>query len=442
MTYFLLFRHAHLVLSNITAHPEARGPAFRTAIEKNKAEVNKNFKVLEALKAKLNERYARFQSIIRDREARRRSQQRSMSSSGSLEQHESHLVRQHPVQLQPGEHTELAKRLAAEAFSERSAFHSASAQPTKSDGDDLTQRMQGIRVQLDPGSHRPHTQSKRQEQSFSSTLTYHYPSVPSKHAHPDQTAVEFLDSLPPRAVLQPTRPPALPPKPGTNMRFEPPPRPDKISDLEIPTSTTPPPMQTFQASRTLENGTPLRTVYLPSGLRESFLSKASNNTRKNLETCAFLCGKVKRNAIFITALVFPAQTATSDMCEMVDEEELFQYCENEDVQTFGWIHTHPTQTCFMSSRDLHTHAGFQQLTAEFIAVVCAPSKGNTEYGRDWGIYRLTDPPGRAAILACHNEGLFHLHETKNLYTDAWSGAGHVLELPNASFKVADLRPTQ
>ena len=441
MTYFLLFRHAHLVLSNITAHPEARHPAFRAAIEKNKTEVNKNFKVLEALKGKLNERYERYQSIIKDREARRRAQQRSMSSSGSLEQHESRLVRQHPVQLQPGEHMDLAKRLAAEAFAEHSAFHSLSAQPTQSDGDDLTHHMQGIRVQLDPGSQRSQTRSRRQEQSSSSTPIYHYPSVPSKHARSDQTAVDFQESLPLRAILQPTMPPALPPKPGTNTRFEPPARPDKIPDHGMPTSTTPPPMQAFQASRTLENGTPLRTVYLPSGLRESFLSKASSNTRKNLETCAFLCGKVKRNAVFVTALVFPAQEATSDTCEMTDEEALFNYCEKEDVETFGWIHTHPTQTCFMSSRDLHTHAGFQQMTAEFIAIVCAPSQGNTEYGRDWGIYRLTDPPGRAAILACDNPGIFHLHETENLYTDAWSGAGHVLELPNASFKVADLRTT-
>ena len=442
MTYFLLFRHAHLVLSNVTAHREARHPAFRTAIEKNKAEVNKNFKVLEALKTKLNERYERYQSIIKDREARRRSQQQSILSSGSLEQHEARLVRQHAVQLQPGEHMDLAKRLAAEAFSEHSAFHSPSAQPTKSDGDDLTNRMQGIRVQLDPGSQRSQIRSRRQEQSTSSTPTYQYPSVPSKHARPDQTAVDSQNSLPPRAVLQSTRPPAIPPKPGTSTRFEPPARPDKVPDHDRSMSTTPPPMQAFQASRTLENGTPLRTVYLPSGLRESFLSKASNNTRNNLETCAFLCGKVKRNAVFITSLVFPAQTATSDMCEMVNEEDLFDYCEKEDVETFGWIHTHPTQTCFMSSRDLHTHAGFQQMTAEFIAIVCAPSKGNTEYGRDWGIYRLTDPPGRAAILACKNEGIFHLHQTENLYTDAWSGAGHVLELPNASFKVADLRTSQ
>ena len=78
MTYFLLFRHAHLVLSNITAHPEARHPAFRAAIEKNKTEVNKNFKVLEALKGKLNERYERYQSIIKDREARQASGNRGV----------------------------------------------------------------------------------------------------------------------------------------------------------------------------------------------------------------------------------------------------------------------------------------------------------------------------------------------------------------------------
>ncbi len=36
------------------------------------------------------------------------------------------------------------------------------------------------------------------------------------------------------------------------------------------------------------------------------------------------------------------------------------------------IHTHPTQSCFMSSMDLHTHVAYQQMLPEAIAIVCAP----------------------------------------------------------------------
>ena len=34
--------------------------------------------------------------------------------------------------------------------------------------------------------------------------------------------------------------------------------------------------------------------------------------------------------------------------------------------------THPTQTAFLSSVDLHTHFPYQQLMPEAIAIVCAP----------------------------------------------------------------------
>lgn len=46
------------------------------------------------------------------------------------------------------------------------------------------------------------------------------------------------------------------------------------------------------------------------------------------------------------------------------------------------IHTHPTQSCFMSSLDLHTHAGYQLTLAEAVAVVCSPN-----HEPSFGIFR-------------------------------------------------------
>ena len=100
----------------------------------------------------------------------------------------------------------------------------------------------------------------------------------------------------------------------------------------------------------------------------------------------------------------------------------------------GWIHTHPTQTCFMSSRDLHTHVGYQVMIPESVAIVCAPSKQP-----DWGIFRLTDPPGMKTVLNCRRPGLFHLHDVDDIYTGALK-PGHVFELPQMPFDVVDLRP--
>ena len=70
---------------------------------------------------------------------------------------------------------------------------------------------------------------------------------------------------------------------------------------------------------------------------------------------------------------------------------------------------------------------------EAIAIVCAPRQNP-----DWGIFRLTDPPGLQHVLHCEQKGLFHLHSETNLYTDAMK-PGHVVEGPGLKFEVVDLR---
>ena len=69
------------------------------------------------------------------------------------------------------------------------------------------------------------------------------------------------------------------------------------------------------------------------------------------------------------------------------------------------IHTHPTQSIFLSSLDLHTHLGLQLLLREAIAVVCAPSASDDE--PQCGVFRMTDPPGMGAVAACREGGAFH-----------------------------------
>ena len=44
---------------------------------------------------------------------------------------------------------------------------------------------------------------------------------------------------------------------------------------------------------------------------------------------------------------------------MLAEEEIFEVQDSRALYPLGWIHTHPSQTCFLSSVDIHTHCGFQ-----------------------------------------------------------------------------------
>lgn len=124
----------------------------------------------------------------------------------------------------------------------------------------------------------------------------------------------------------------------------------------------------------LENGMPLRLVEIPQAIVSAFLELAAANTRKNLETCGVLAGTLAHDVFKLTTLIVPKQTSTSDTVAMLNEEEIFAVQDQHDLLTLGWIHTHPTQQCFMSSVDLHTHFPYQLLMAEAIAIVVAPTQ--------------------------------------------------------------------
>ncbi|KAI9699841.1 MAG: hypothetical protein M1820_007014 [Bogoriella megaspora] len=337
--------------------------------------------------------------------------------------------------------------------------------------DDLSQQIIDTRRRIDSPRHIRNSQSV--DNTIARPNNFRYPSVqpPTVFELPgDSPIIQELPADP----IYPKSPPSIPPYPielsADSIASKPPPRPPKppqqrqqlsidtsrpppipskasfSSDESAPesrstsTSATPtqidlsPPSYSFKPSAYLENGTALRTIFLPPELRHSFLSLAAPNTSRNLETCGFLCGTLISNALFISKLVIPEQESTSDTCEMINESALFDYCDREELMVLGWIHTHPTQTCFMSSRDLHTHSAYQVMMPESIAIVCAPSKDPS-----WGVFRLTDPPGLKTVLNCKQTGIFHPHAEANIYTDALR-PGHVFEAKGLDFEIVDLRP--
>lgn len=314
------------------------------------------------------------------------------------------------------------------------------------DGDALSRQMQNVRLQVD--QRQQDRDPTRASFVPSHSQSYNYPTVQKSKPVPSRDH--------PTGLRQPQQRPERPPK-GLVESLDPPPPPPPKDELYTPSAPIRPPKQphpssepstsiqsaaapnlkpseyTFEHAAYLENGTPLRTVFLPPDLRHRFVRIAAANTARNLETCGILCGTLISNALFISRLVIPEQISTSDTCETVNEGELFDYVDSEDLLMLGWIHTHPTQTCFMSSRDLHTHGGYQTMLPESIAIVCAPSKTP-----DWGVFRLTDPPGLKSVLTCKQTGLFHPHEERNMYTDALR-PGHVYEAKGLDYNVHDMR---
>ncbi|PRT53663.1 AMSH-like protease sst2 [Wickerhamiella sorbophila] len=174
----------------------------------------------------------------------------------------------------------------------------------------------------------------------------------------------------------------------------------------------------------------LRNVLFPRGLEAKFLAAAAPNTKRNLETCGILCGRLRNRVFVITDLVIPFQESTQNTCTTLREEVLFDYVDSRDLFILGWIHTHPSQTCFMSSVDLHTHSSYQIMLPEAIAAVCAPS-----HEFSFAIYRLTDPPGAEIIKNCRQTS-FHPHDERDLYCRAQPG--HV-RITDDAFTFCDLR---
>ncbi|KAJ5769293.1 hypothetical protein N7520_003852 [Penicillium odoratum] len=470
--YLLLFRHAQLVLVNLSRHPDAaKDEKNRMALVAAEKEVEKNLAKLEILKPRINKRYERYTQLMRERDSRKLSSEFNIVTEQS----------DRPVDpalsgvakpLEAGENRDLAVRLARSELNRRATvrrneddnrreagvwgdWESALTTDKQSADNDLSQRIQNIRSNID------HTQLASQSQraqkpvlreTSSVAATYNYPTVPrQKPLVPSlssgQIAIRDKNAerqpppiLPPKEHVEPHRasfvdgafaadPPPLPSKVSSA-----PPPPEKVQFDDATSCSLDPASYTFKPSAYLENGSPLRSVFLPSSLRARFLSLAAPNTHRNLETCGILCGTLVSNALFISRLVIPEQISTSDTCETTNENAIFEYCDSEDLIMLGWIHTHPSQTCFMSSRDLHTHSGYQVMLPESIAIVCAPSKNP-----DWGVFRLTDPPGLKTVLNCTQKGLFHPHAQENIYTGALR-PGHVFEVNGLEYESVDLRP--
>uniref|UniRef100_A0A1B6DP92 MPN domain-containing protein n=1 Tax=Clastoptera arizonana TaxID=38151 RepID=A0A1B6DP92_9HEMI len=173
----------------------------------------------------------------------------------------------------------------------------------------------------------------------------------------------------------------------------------------------------------------LRNVVIPKSLEAHFFSLSQKNTIKNVETCGILAGKLDHDHLVITHLILPRQHGSSDSCTMENEEQICEYSDSRELLTLGWIHTHPTQSAFLSSVDLHTHFSYQLMMPEAIAVVCAPKYNDTK------VFCLTPYYGLDFIKSCQKVG-FHPHPSE---PPLFMVAEHVIFNTTATIEIVDFR---
>ncbi|XP_041970791.1 STAM-binding protein-like A [Aricia agestis] len=176
-------------------------------------------------------------------------------------------------------------------------------------------------------------------------------------------------------------------------------------------------------------GAGLRSVRVPGTLPPRFLALAAPATAAGIELCGILAGILERGELKVTTVIVPKQSGTPDSCATNNEEEIFHYQDQHNLITLGWIHTHPTQTAFLSSVDLHTQCSYQLMMPEAIAIVCAPKYNETGY------FALTPEYGMQYIAACRQSG-FHPHPNDPpLFYDV----KHIRLEENAPIQIVDLR---
>jgi proteasome lid subunit RPN8/RPN11 len=224
----------------------------------------------------------------------------------------------------------------------------------------------------------------------------------------------------------------------------------------------------------------LRPLVIPSGLVRDFIALSAAATAtppSGIETCAYLLGRDTGAEYVVTVLFAPEQRGNSDHCEVTEagDTAVAVFCISEQLMELGWVHTHPSQGCFMSAVDLHTHLHHQDTLAEAVALVVAPNDPSAGPGGRYAAFRLTDattPPhvltspqpdfaqrftdvhapaamvasGRVAdalltgldvIKACPSRG-FHLHEESRHIT-IYEQGGHVRFDDTRRLRTVDMR---
>lgn len=422
----MLYRYSVLVLNCLPKHPQCKDAEHQRTYRSLCRRLDRVLEDLEQLKPEIKQTYEEWERMRPPGSEQRRNTKASASTYADFAARDPTLSGSARI-LDASEHQDLAVDLAQKELRRRDSARRATREAgipkeqslirrrggrwdnsprTVARDVDLQSQMEAARKILDSPSTISDVDATASTSPPSDLVPHHYNYPSISKSRP--VTYERSDS---QTSAPPTTQPSRPPKELDNRSAQreallsnrsPPEIPRKIAldnyqplipthpspgpaDIETPSAPARPPKATidtpivpkkerltFKPGAYLENGDPIRSIFLPRALRKAFLEVAEKNTREGLEMCGILCGSPVNNALFVRCLVIPDQRCTSDTCETENESALFDYCISEDLLVLGWIHTHPTQTCFMSSRDLHTQAGYQIMMPESVAIVCAP----------------------------------------------------------------------
>src|SRR5436305_12291481 len=135
--YFLFFRHAHLVLTHLVTHPDARKLLARASLAEAQGEVQKNLERLDVLRPRINNKYEEYVRHKREAEARRAVVQAERNPYDG--QVYDALVPYSGQHLEASQNSELAISMAQREISRRAA-----ARSVREDDDDLSRQIQQV----------------------------------------------------------------------------------------------------------------------------------------------------------------------------------------------------------------------------------------------------------------------------------------------------------
>ncbi|KAI8923763.1 hypothetical protein BC831DRAFT_469518 [Entophlyctis helioformis] len=433
MAYLMYMRYTTLSITGLKSHPESKLPAMQPGLAKLRENARVAVEKMETIRPLLQQRFARLE-MDNQAEIERKRRDRAVRAEVAVLSRPTT-----PTSASSATHGTIAVTAVSVTTAAGTAAGTADAEWWKTGGESASAAE--LRRQLErlatPSGSSSSSSSTGIVGPMIAPVAASYPSVAPPLPLPPQQSSGMYGSA---SIETPMHAPVAGYAASVSLPPPVPVKPSNALSALLGTGPNQPPDSPSAGSPTqamiFEDTRPdgLRTLNLPRTLASTFLNIAAPNTRLNLETCGILCGTLSRSAFTVTTLLIPQQTATSDSCTTRNEELIFEVQDSRELLTLGWIHTHPSQSCFMSSVDLHTHCSYQIMMPEAIAIVMAPSKTPSQ-----GIFRLTDPPGLDVISACRNPQMFHPHDgyaADDLYEPV--SGGHV-QLVDARFDVIDLR---
>jgi len=415
--YILFFKYVTLHIEKIKQHPDYKD-VLPTEKKSYFSTVKKILSQSEKVKAELRKIYeAEFEEWLKE--------------AAELAAREEERRKREEKALQEKFHNEREKMMAIERDREVALWHQA--QIDKEMGS--SRGAGGQNHQDNPPGYDQVVSGSSSGAEYSKPPVYNpadYQDTPPAPYQDTPSAPSFFPETPTKVSnipafdrsTKPSAPPSISPPPpfpsSSNPSF-----PPSSSNPSIPDRGSKPSISS-QSSLTSSG---LRHITVPNAFMAEFLTIAASNTARNVETCGILGGKLAQNKFVVSHLVIPKQSGTSDSCSMEGEEELWEYQDGEGLMTLGWIHTHPTQTAFLSSVDMHCQYGYQIMLPEALAIVCSPKYDET------GFFSLTRDHGLKEIGRCTQVG-FHPHPKE---PPLFEEGSHVTLDQSAKVIVKDLR---